>query len=467
MDFLDVLISLMLKWNICFSQKRTIGLAIRQSLSCLCLAGRSTITQGITFAGRDHLDWSSDYKLFSRSCWSIKNLFQPIVEETTKYFENNYIVIAYDETKLKKTGKKIPGTQYHRDPLSPAFHTNMIYGLRVLQGSALLPLYNSKQAKNEDQISVQARGIPVCFKNIPVVKKPGRKATEEDLIEYNEAKKQCNLSHYFLETVKETRKAYDAAGVFHKTIIAVTDGGFCNKTVFGAELDRTNILTRCRRDAVLCYKAQEGSRLFYDKNKFTPEEVKNNPDIPWKEAEVFISGQRRQIRYKDIDNVLWQGGAKRKTLRLIVIAPTPYKISKNGKTYYRNPAFLLTDNFDASTIQLIQMYVDRWEIEVNHRDEKTILGVGQAQVWNENSVTKQPAFVVAAYSMLILASILCYGSTRTKEYNELPKWRNMSKRPSCNDLKNILTKYIIKNPNRLVKYGMYIEKDKIMTKLTA
>ena len=44
------------------------------------------------------------------------------------------------------------------------------------------------------------------------------------------------------------------------------------------------------------------------------------------------------------------------------------------------------------------MYFDRWQIEVNHRDEKDTLGVGQAQMWNPVSVPKQPALVVASYS---------------------------------------------------------------------
>ena len=43
----------------------------------------------------------------------------------------------------------------------------------------------------------------------------------------------------------------------------------------------------------------------------------------------------------------------------------------------------------------IQDYFDRWGIEVNHRDEKEILGVGQAQVWNEKSVSKVPALLMA------------------------------------------------------------------------
>ena len=451
MSFLETLLSLMLRWNICFCQKRTVNLAIRQGLGSLCKIGRGTITQSITFNGRDQMDWSSEYKLHSRSNWSIDQLFQPIVEETTKYFDSNYLAIGFDETKLKKTGKKIPGTQYHRDPLSPPFHTNFIYGLRILQGSALLPLYSS--VPGED--SVRARGVPVCFRNIPVIKKPGKRASEEDILKYKEEKKKYNLSTYFVKTAKETRIAYDKAGASHKVIIAVTDGGFCNKTVFGADLDRIDILSRCRKDAVLCRKEQKNtSRRFYSKDKFTPESIRINSEINWEKTDVFLGGRNRTIRYKEVNNILWQGGAKRKPLRLIVLARTAYRTTKNGKTYYKNPAYLLTDNLEASVPMLIQMYVDRWEIEVNHRDEKTTLGVGQAQVWNINSVTKQPAFVVATYSMMLLASISCFGSTRTSRYIKLPKWRNKSERPSCNDLVNILTKEIISNPNKLVKYGM-------------
>jgi hypothetical protein len=36
--------------------------------------------------------------------------------------------------------------------------------------------------------------------------------------------------------------------------------------------------------------------------------------------------------------------------------------------------------------------LDRWQIECNHRDEKTILGVGEAQVCATASVPRHPAF---------------------------------------------------------------------------
>ena len=76
--------------------------------------------------------------------------------------------------------------------------------------------------------------------------------------------------------------------------------------------------------------------------------------------------------------------------------------------------------------------------QVNHREEKTTLGVGQAQLWSPKSVARQPALVVAAYSALLLASLEAYGATRNDAYRLLPKWRRKSQRPSCLDLVTLL-----------------------------
>jgi hypothetical protein len=71
---------------------------------------------------------------------------------------------------------------------------------------------------------------------------------------------------------------------------------------------------------------------------------------------------------------------------------------KLGRTLYRQAAYLLTTDLNTPTSILIQAYFDRWQIEVNHREEKTTFGVGQAQVRNPLSVPRQPAFSVALYA---------------------------------------------------------------------
>jgi hypothetical protein len=383
----------------------------------------------------DQKDWSAHYKLFSRTTWSEPDLFDPIIKRALPIIDEPYISVAFDDTKLKKTGKKIKTAFYQRDPMSPPFHVNLIFGLRFLQGSLLMPMY----MKNDQP----PRALPIVFKEVPVVKKPGKYATKEEIAEYESQKKKSNLSMYFIKSLAETRDALDRAGGKDKILIATVDNGYCNRTCMGTPIARTCVLARARKSARLCFRATEGSRKVYGDYKFTPEEVRKDDSKPWNFTQIYHGGKWREVRYKEMKNVLWQTGTKLQPLRLIVIAPVAYRLTKAGRLYYREPAYLLCQATDISTNALIQKYFDRWQIEVNHREEKDTLGVGQAQVRAESSVPRQPAFVVAAYSAMLLAGIICFGDIRGESFIALPKWRKNAKRPSCLDLMHLLRKEIV------------------------
>src|SRR6202035_3916955 len=161
-------------------------------------------------------------------------------------------------------------------------------------------------------------------------------------------------------------------------------------------------------------------------------------------------------RSKEVASLHWQRGAKQRPLRLIVIAPTPYRKSKSKRLYYRDPAYLLTSDRRSSLKQLLQIYFDRWQIEVNHREEKDTLGVGQAQLWNVTSVPKQPVLAVAAYSALLLASLQAFGAERGEAYAPLPKWGRRAPRRSALHLITVLGKEMAQQPELLAPFGFQI-----------
>ena len=127
----------------------------------------------------------------------------------------------------------------------------------------------------------------------------------------------------------------------------------------------------------------------------------------------------------------------------MVIKPLGYRLRKGAKLLYREPAFLICTDPKLDLQTLVQAYVYRWEIEVNHRDEKSFIGVAQGQVRNPNAVPRLPQLQVAVYSLLLLASILSYGFQRTADYLPLPKWRRKSIRPSIHDLLSLLFHQIL------------------------
>ena len=426
-----------------FAQQRTKLRAQRLWLSALLCLGRKWITRMITTANRDQQDWSGDYKVFNRSPWSTHNLFQPVIKRSIQYSNpRDPIIIAGDETKLERAGNKIKLSSWFRAPLSPPFRINLMKGIRFVQFSVLLPLHRL--------YDVSARAVPASFETIKIPRKPRKNASPEEKAAYEKAKSENSMCKQALLQMHMLRKQYDECGAAGRMLLFALDGGFCNRTIFRGLIERIRVLARCRKDAKLSFLSTDPlhPKRIYSPDKFTPEEVRVD-NTPWKKKMFFIGGKYRPIRFKERTRVLWQRGSGRKFLRLIVLAPTPYRLSPRSKVNYRQPAYFLCDDLDLPIELLIQAALDRWQIEVNHRDEKQHIGIGHPQVWNDDAVDRLPAFMVAAYSFLLLASLQAYGATRTDDYIRPPKWQRRRRRPSCLDLLSQLRKEALSHPELL------------------
>ena len=373
-------------WQTAFRQQRSLRRALAQALGTLTALGRRTLSRALWAEGRQQQDWSADYKLHARAPWNPAALFQPILEKALPFCGGRYLRVAMDDTRLHKTGRRIQSAFYQRDPLSPKFRFNLMFGLRFVQLSLLVPVYRlAKQS---------ARGLPLRFEEVPAVKKPRRQAPPEEWAAWRQQTKLHNLSTRTLGILRELRRCMDLAGAVGKRLLAVGDNTFCNRTLFRPPLERTEVLARARRDLKLCRRATGGGPRFYDRVKFTPEQVRQDQSIPWRKAQIFHGGQWRSVRYKELKDVYWQSGAGQRPLRLLVLAPIPYQAPGRRRKYYRDPACLLSTDRQGTARELLQAYFDRWQIEVNHREEKDTLGIGQAQVRSQRSVPRQPAFAV-------------------------------------------------------------------------
>lgn len=458
MRLLAALLEITADWRAVFPQARSWRRAVRQGLGSLVCLGRRCLTRIIWTNGGQHRSWSAEYFLHSRCVWQPQALFQPILQRALGMCPGRLVGVAVDDTRLAKTGRCILQAFYQRDPLSPPFHVNLMLGLRFLQASLLVPLHRCAPA--------YTRALPIRFEAVSCVKKPGRRAAPEAWAQYKAAVKQHNLSRRFVQMMPALRQALDAAGGSAQTLVIAGDGSFCNRTCLRAREERTELIVRTRKDAVLCARAAAGSRRFYAPQTFTPEQVRHDPSHPWRVTKVCYGGKRRTVRHKEVALVYWRRAGGQRPLRLLVVAPTAYRKRKSAKLYYRQPAYLLTTDLRSPAKALLQIYFDRWQIEVNHRDEKDTLGVGQAQLWNPIAVPKQPVLAVAAYSALLLASLLTFGAARGAPYAPLPKWRRHAHRPSCLDLVTLLRKEMTEHPELLTDFD-FVLTDRALTSAAA
>lgn len=441
MSLLESFILILQLWRPAFSSKRSFNSSL--NYACAIIGGfgtKKTLSNISISTGNLDRKPSAIYKFFSLLKWSSDELFNPILEQCLPYFKKGFIAIGVDDSKFKKTGKRIPNAAWHRDPMSPKFHVNLMWGIRFLQFSVLVPLY--------DFFEVPCRAVPIRFIDAPPVKKPHKRASIKEKEDYVQAKMTHNLSTIFVSHAKKLREFLNSIGMSSLRIIYACDNSFCNTICMSIATAGADILARCKKNAVLCFAAKDEGTRKYSAKKFNPEDVRKDKKIPYRSGQFFYGGKNREIKFKEVMNVLWQRVTKLIPLRLIIVAPIPYK--QGGRKCYREPGYLLTTDLTTSTKDLIQIYMDRLQIEYNFRDEKSVIGVGEAQVRNENSVTKEPAFTVAVYSALLMSSIRVYGDTYSMERGTMPLWRGSPVRPSCKTLMKELYNELREAPEKVI-----------------
>lgn len=337
------------------------------------------------------------------------------------------LITALDDSLLRKTGKKIPGVKYARDPMGPPFQVNFVRGQRVIQMSA---------AVMEDG---QARMIPVMFDDASTPVKPGRKATPKDWVTYKEECKARRLSVRGVDCIQGMRSQLQEDWKLWVTV----DGSYTNRTVLNNLPDKTVLIGRIRSDARLFHlplasdkPAGAGRKRIYGIAAPTPEEMRQDETIPWQKVSAYACGKLHEFKVKVIKNLRWRGTGKQHTLQVLIIAPLRYRLSKGSPLLYRDPAYLICTDCAISVTEFLQAYLWRWDIETNFRDEKTLLGTGQAQVRNPAAVKAVPQMMVAAYSLLLVAGIKLWGVKGLPQLSHIPKWQNPNKkgRASTNDL---------------------------------
>ena len=406
-----------------FAQRRTHHRAAVLAVSQLACLGRHTVTGLLSTAGKQQEDWSADYRLFSRDRWDAQKPFDSVLEGVLEFLSPQApLVAAMDDTLLRKTGSKIQDVAYRRDPLSPAFHTNFVRGQRFLQVSAMLPA--------SPQGPAAARAIPVRFQPAPPLPKASKRDSQSERIEVQKLAKCYNLSTIGRDAIAATRDQLDrqADGKSRLLVVGV-DGSYTNQTVLRGLPPRTVLIGRIRKDAELFYPPDDsqqpakGRRRSYGLPVPTPEELRKDESVPWQEVRAFAAGKMHTFRVKTISSTLWPKAGPGMPLRLVVIAPVSYRLRAGAKLLYRQPAYLICTDPDIPLEKVVQDYLWRWGIEVDHRDEKQLVGVGEAQVRSPYSARREPVFAVACYSKLLLAGTQRYGPNATQADLPLPKWR--------------------------------------------
>jgi hypothetical protein len=383
------------------------------------------VTGLLTTSGSQFQDWSAAFRLFSCDRIPLPEMFSVVRRAVSAELPAGAPFRAVmDDTLLRRSGLHTPGVAWRRNPLGPRFQTNFVRGQRFLQLSAAMP---GKEGN--------FRLAPIAFLHTPTPPKPKHNAAAETIAQHRIDARDSRLCLRGAQQMIALRASLDQdAGGKDRALILAFDGGYTNSTVLKSIPLRTTCIGRIRKDAHLSLMPDPalmktcGRRLRYGADAPTPDQVRTDDSEPWQTMTFAHSGVTHQLRYKRRQNLLWRTAGVGLVLQLIVIAPLGYRPRKGAKVLYRDPAYLICTDPELDPRQIIEAYFQRWDIEVNFRDEKTLLGVGQAEVRNIASVESAPAFAVAAYSMLLVSGQLAFGNSDDGLLPQ-PKWATGSKGP--------------------------------------
>src|ERR1035441_8843586 len=233
--------------------------------------------------------------------------------------------------------------------------------------------------------------------------KPKKNAAPEMQAAYKEEKKLRALPLAGLAAIGSVRQSLDERPeTAQRQLIVSGDGSYTNKSVLRHLPPRPTFIGRIRKDAKLHLPLPErdgavGRPRLYGPQAPTPEQILEDDSIPVVKILCFAAGALREIPVKVYGPVYWRKAGVDVPLLLVVIKPLGYRLRIGSKLLYRQPAFLVCTDVHLDLQLLVQSYIQRWEIECNHRDEKSLLGVAQGQVRSPLAVSRLPQFQVAAY----------------------------------------------------------------------
>jgi hypothetical protein len=253
------------------------------------------------------------------------------------------------------------------------------------------------------------------LQHAPSPRKPSRRADAQQWQNWRLASAASTISRRGAERLTHLRQAIDQnAGGASRSLLVCADATFTNRTVLRDLPPRTILIGRIRKDArlyALPTAEQEnhgrGRRRCYGLRLPTPEQWRQDESLPWQSVRAFAAGKVHEFQIKFITPLRRKHAGGERQLALLIVRPIAYLLRKGARLSYRNPAYLISTDPTLTPEQMLQAYLWRWEIELNFRDEKTLLGFGQRQVRSDPAVRTTAAFFVFVYALLLLALEAC------------------------------------------------------------
>ena len=372
------ILSVLLPFSVLFS-KPSWKKALTLLLGTLICTGKRTVCSALRAMGLgSEVGFSKYHHLLNRTKWSsllaAKILFFMLL---TLISGTNPLVLFADETLERRRGKKIKAKGYYRDAVRSSKS-------QVVKASGLKWLVMALSIK----FPFMSRAFALPFLSVLEFSK---KCDEQ------QKRRHKTTLKWTSQMICQVRRWVGKI----RQIILVGDGGFAVGQL---------ALDCIRLSITLISRLKMNARLF----DFPPDRIPGKrgrapskgvrlknfkqmlslDNLPWKEVEVTgYSGVKRIVRLVSATCMWGADGSTPIPIRWVLI------VDPTGKL---DPMPLMSTDPLMTLEQIIELYVDRWSIEVTFEETREHLGVETQRQWSDPAITKSTPVLMGLYSLVCL-----------------------------------------------------------------
>lgn len=356
------------------------------------------------WAGQRHHDWA--HRFFASARWSADAVGLALAGLVLNRLVavDAPVVVAVDDTLFRRSGRKIHGAGWHRDPTSPARGKASGWGhCWVVVGILVWLPFASR---------------PVCLPVLARLFRPGKAAKPElaqELITQLVARWPQRQWHVVADALYGTRHWRELP-------------------------EGVTITTRPRSNACLheIHTPIPGAvgRPRYKGDKITLADIAENH--AWRQVTVTRYGRTATTQITE-HVCLWPNVLRRRHVRVILVRDSD--TTRRGRAW---DLVLITTDLHSPAATIVERYAARWAIEVTFHDAKHILGAGQARNRTPSAVERTLPFALTCYSLVIIwYATAGYHPDDVNQRRLIAPWYRTKTDPSYADMLTKLRKTII------------------------
>ena len=354
-------------------------------IGAILATGKRTVTAALRVMGlSNERHFSSYHQVLNRAVWSPRHLSELLLALLMKYLDSDDtkpLVFGIDETIERRWGLKIAKRGIYRDSVrSSKSHFVKTSGLRWLSLMWLTPIAWTQRIWALPFLTVLA---------------PSERYHEQA------GRQHKKITDWARQMVFQLRRWLP-----HRALAVVADYSYAALEFLHACQTMVNpvtIITRLRLDAALYEPApprsgKAGRPRKKGKRLPTPQAFLDDSQTQWQSVQLnWYDGQKRLMQITSQTAVWYHTGKPPVPIRWVLI--------RDPRDEYETIA-LLSTTLELDPLQVVNWFVQRWQVEVTFEEVRAHLGVESQRQWSDKAIDRTTPILFGLFSWITLAAHL-------------------------------------------------------------